>query len=140
MAKDLFHSNVKTALEKDGWIISADPLRLYISDTAYLEIDLAAENMLLAEKGHQKIAIEIKSFLKKSFLSAFHEAIGQYLDYESALQDVEPDRTVYLAVPEDTFKNELFQGRFIQKRLREEQVNLIVFDIDTNEIKLWKNY
>jgi hypothetical protein len=53
---------------------------------------------------------------------------------------VEPDRTIYLAVPEDTFKNELFQGRFIQKRLREEQVNLIVFDIDTNEIKLWKNY
>jgi hypothetical protein len=54
MAKDLFHSNVKTALEKDGWIISADPLRLYISDTAYLEIDLPLKICSLRKRAIKK--------------------------------------------------------------------------------------
>ena len=140
MAKDLFHQNAREALEKAGWQISADPLRIYISETAYLEIDLAAENVLMAERGEEKIAVEVKSFVKKSFISAFHEAIGQYLDYQSALADSEPDRVVYLAIPEDAFRHELFQGRFIQKRLHEEQVNLIVFDIATNSVQQWINY
>ena len=70
----------------------------------------------------------------------FHEAIGQYLDYKSALADNEPDRTVYLAIPEDAFYNDLFQGTFIQKRLKEESINLIVFDISQNTITKWINY
>lgn len=41
MAKDLFHTNVKTALEKDGWKITEDPLRVPIDGT-HLEVDLAA--------------------------------------------------------------------------------------------------
>lgn len=140
MAKDHFHENARKALEDAGWSISADPLRVYISQKDYLEIDLAAENMLMAEKGTEKIAVEVKSFLRKSFLSAFHEAIGQYLNYQSALEDVESDRTVYLAIPEDAYSNEIFQGTFIQKRLKEENVNLIVFDISNNTIVQWINY
>ncbi|MEM8525921.1 MAG: element excision factor XisH family protein [Bacteroidota bacterium] len=112
MAKDLFHDNAKEALQDAGWNISADPLRIYTSDTTYLEIDLAAENILLAERASEKIAVEVKSFIKKSFISAFHEAIGQYLDYRSALEDTEPDRVVYLAVPEEAFMHELFQGSY----------------------------
>ena len=54
MAKDHFHENARQALEKNGWSISADPLRIYISDTAYMEIDLAAENTFMAEKGDLK--------------------------------------------------------------------------------------
>lgn len=140
MAKDLFHNNVRRALEKESWKISADPLRIYISETAYLEIDLAAENVFMAEKDNHKIAVEVKSFLKKSFIYEFHAAIGQYLDYKSALSDSEPDRIVYLAIPEDAFQHELFQGKFIQKRLREENIKLIVFDISEDKIVKWINY
>ncbi|MEM6319699.1 MAG: element excision factor XisH family protein [Bacteroidota bacterium] len=140
IAKDYFHNCVKEALEKENWEISADPLRIYISETAYLEIDLAAENVFAAERGDSKIAVEVKSFLKKSFIYAFHEAIGQYLDYQSALSDVEPTRKIYLAIPEDAFYHELFQGKFIQKRLKEEKVNLIVFDFSENKIVKWINY
>lgn len=140
MAKDLFHQNARQALEKEGWEISADPLRIYISKKDYLEIDLAAENVFMAEKGQEKIAVEVKSFIRKSFISAFHEAMGQYLDYRSALADEEPDRTIYLAIPKDAFDNELFQGAFVQKRLKEESINLIVFDISTNSILKWINY
>jgi XisH protein len=47
MAKDLFHNNVKVALQKDGWKITHDPyqLRYGIAD---VYIDLAAEEAIAA--------------------------------------------------------------------------------------------
>ncbi|MGB3560035.1 MAG: element excision factor XisH family protein [Geitlerinemataceae cyanobacterium] len=38
-AKDLFHSAVKTALQKEDWVITDDPLRLEVGGTKF-EIDL----------------------------------------------------------------------------------------------------
>ena len=90
-----------------------------------------------AERGDVKIAVEVKSFLGKSFMNNFHEAIGQYLDYRSALEDFDPVRLVYLAIPVSAQNHYLFQGRFIQKRLREETVKLIVFDPTLNLITQW---
>lgn len=57
MAKDRFHNAVRTALEKQGWTITADPLEMSVGDVDF-EIDLAAD-MLAGEK----IAVEIKSFI-----------------------------------------------------------------------------
>lgn len=136
MAKDIFHPNVRAALTKDGWSITADPLRIDLDET-HLDIDLAAEMIFAAEREGEKIAVEVKSFLGKSIISAFHEAIGQYLDYRSALQDFEPQRTVHLAIPIGTFEHEVFKGHFIQKRLKEESVNLLVFDPVENKILKW---
>lgn len=42
MAKDRFHAVVRTALEKDGWQITADPYEINIDDVDF-EIDLASE-------------------------------------------------------------------------------------------------
>jgi XisH protein len=82
MAKDIFHKTVRTALEKDGWLITNDPYKLKVLETNY-DIDLGAEKLLAAEKGNQKIAVEIKSFIKLSFAHEFHGALGQYLNYAS---------------------------------------------------------
>ncbi len=139
MARDLFHNNVKEALLKEGWNITNDPLRIPI-DSSYLEVDLAAEMIIGAEKSGEKIAVEVKSFLSKSFMNNFHEAMGQYLDYRSALEDFEKDRVVYLALPTHACEHPLFNGRFIQKRLREEAAKLIIFNVIKNEIIEWKNY
>ncbi|MFN0036450.1 MAG: XisH family protein [Saprospiraceae bacterium] len=136
MAKDKFHNNVRDALVKDGWIITNDPLRIPI-DGSHLEVDLAAEMVFAAEKAGRKIAVEVKSFLNKSFMADFHEAMGQYLDYRSALEDAEPDREVYLAIPKKAFEHYLFQGKFIQKRLKEEAAKLIVFNPVENVITSW---
>lgn len=136
MAKDLLHQNVREALEKEGWKITNDPMRIPIDGT-YMEIDLAAEIVFAAEKGTKKIAVEVKSFLKKSFMTNFHEAMGQYLDYRSALEDFEPDREVYLAIPNHAFENPIFQGRFIQKRIKEENAKLIIFSSIENVILQW---
>lgn len=53
MARDIFHPNVREALEKDGWKITADPLRINIEET-HLEIDLAAENLVYCRTGWRK--------------------------------------------------------------------------------------
>lgn len=74
-AKDLFHNVVKNALLKEQWAITADPLKIKIEGVK-LEIDLAAEKVLAAEKEGRKIAVEIKSFLNASVITDFHAALG----------------------------------------------------------------
>ena len=61
-AKDKFHDAVKQGLEKDGWKITHDPLRIEFGEEDKIQIDLGAEKVLGAEKSGQKIAVEIKSF------------------------------------------------------------------------------
>jgi len=45
MAKDSFHQQFKTALIKDRWTITHDPLTIRISEAVKLQIDLAAEQI-----------------------------------------------------------------------------------------------
>jgi XisH protein len=136
MAKDLFHYAVKEALIKEQWVITADPLTIKI-DRVKLEIDLAADKVFAAEKAGQKIAVEIKSFLNPSAIKDFHAALGQFLNYRLALQMSEPDRILYLAVPEDTF-NSFFQEIFIQEAVKLYQVKLVVYNPVQEVITLWK--
>jgi hypothetical protein len=104
MAKDLFHNNVKIALQKDGWNITHDPYQLRYGATEIF-IDLAAEEAIAAEKEGRKIAVEIKSFASGSNISEFHTALGQFLNYRIALEiSEEPERILYLAVPVDTYR------------------------------------
>jgi hypothetical protein len=136
MAKDVFHQQVKNALIKDGWNITHDPLTIRISEAVKLQIDLAAETTIAAERDSEKIAVEIKSFVGDSDISAFHTALGQYLNYCQALEEQEPDRNVYLAIPLETYQD-FFQLPFIQRALQRYQVKLIIYDPKLEEIKQW---
>lgn len=136
MARDVFHQQVKIALIKDGWKITHDPFTIRISEAIKLQIDLAAENAIAAEKDSEKIAVEIKSFISDSDVSTFHTALGQYLNYCQALEDREPERIVYLAVPIDTYQD-FFQISFVRRTLKRYQVKLIVYDPKLEEIKQW---
>ncbi|NMG07183.1 XisH family protein [Brasilonema sp. UFV-L1] len=138
MAKDVFHQQVKNALIKDGWNITHDPLTIRISEAVKLQIDLAADTALAAERDSEKIAVEIKSFIGDSDISAFHTALGQYLNYCQALEEQEPDRSVYLAIPVETYQD-FFQLPFIQRALKRYQVKLITYDPQQEEIKQWIN-
>jgi hypothetical protein len=136
MAKDVFHQQVKNALIKDGWNITHDPLTIRISEAVKLQIDLAAETTIAAERDSEKIAVEIKSFVGDSDISAFHTALGQYLNYCQALEEQEPDRIVYLAIPLETYQD-FFQLPFIQRSLQRYQVKLIIYDPKLEEINQW---
>jgi XisH protein len=136
MAKDLFHYAVRQALIKEQWVITADPLIIRIEGVK-LEIDLAAEKVFAAEKAGRKIAVEIKSFLNPSTITDFHAALGQFLNYRLALQLREPDRTLYLAVPLDTFES-FFQEIFIQEAIKLYQVKLAIYNPLQEVITAWK--
>ncbi|MEP6489311.1 XisH family protein [Microcoleus vaginatus GB2-A3] len=135
-ARDLFHDAVKKALQKEEWEITADPLIVKIQGVKF-EIDLAAEKILAAEKLGQKIAVEIKSFLNNSAITDFHLALGQFLNYRLALQIKEPERTLYLAVPFDTFDS-FFEEPFIQQAVKVYQLKLVVYDPQKEVVVEWK--
>jgi XisH protein len=136
MAKDVFHQQVKNALIKDGWIITNDPLTIRISEAIKVQIDLAAENAIAAERDTEKIAVEIKSFVSGSDISEFHTALGQYLNYCQALEEHEPDRIAYLAVPNETYKD-FFQITFVQRAIQRYHIKLIIYDPKQEEIRQW---
>ncbi|MDJ1171140.1 XisH family protein [Roseofilum sp. BLCC_M154] len=135
-AKDLFHNTVRVALEKDGWRITHDPLSVSVDGIEFY-IDLAAQRLLAAEKEGQKIAVEVKSFLGKSEVSEFHTALGQTLNYRSALRKKEPDRMLYLAVSNEVYL-QFFSIVFIQDVIAEHQLKLAIFEVTKEEIILWK--
>ena len=135
-AKDVFHDIVKTALHKDGWIITDDPLHIRLGGVINMYIDLGAEKVIAAEKAGRKIAVEIKSFLGASTITEFHLALGQFMNYRYALEDVEPERILYLAVPLDIYEA-FFTLSFIQSVMQRSQLNLLVYDVEAAEITQW---
>jgi hypothetical protein len=137
--KDRFHEAVKHALEKDGWVVTHDPFTIQITETVRLKIDLGAETTIAAQRDQEKIAIEIKSFITDSDISEFHTALGQYLNYIQALEEAEPDRTLHLAVPLETY-DDFFQIPFVQTSLKRHAINVLIYDPIQEEIKTWKSY
>ncbi len=137
-AKDKFHYQVKRALEKDNWLITHDPYFLRVEGVNY-PVDLGAEKLLAAERESQKILVEIKSFLAESVPNEFHTALGQYLDYELGLEEVEPDRVVFLAIPDRIF-DKIQKIPFLIKSLTRYKVRVIVFDPNLEEITAWQQF
>ncbi|MDF2387807.1 XisH family protein [Nostoc ellipsosporum NOK] len=137
-AKDVFHEVVKTALQKDGWQITHDPLTISVGGVN-LSIDLAAEKLIAAEREGQKIAVEVKSFLERSSaISEFHTALGQFINYRGALRRRQPERVLYLAVPLTTYKT-FFQLDFPKDMIAENQVKMLIYDVEQEVIFQWIN-
>ncbi len=134
-ARDMFHEVVKKALEQEQWTITDDPLRFKFGNINF-QVDLGAERLLAAEKAGEKIAIEIKSFLNPSAITDFYAALGQFLSYKLALETVQPDRLLYMAVPLDAYQT-FFQYEFTQIAVKRYQLSLIVYDPATEVIVQW---
>jgi XisH protein len=135
MARDTFHQEVRQALEKDGWEITNDPYKLKTLGINY-EIDLGAEKLLSAQKAHQKIAIEIKTFSAMSFAHEFHRVLGQYLNYTAFLDLQEPDRLLYLAITKSVYRT-YFTSPAIQYIVDRFNIRIIVFNPKTQVIEQW---
>lgn len=136
-AKDIFHDSVKRALEKESWKITEEQF-LIRSGGVEIYIDIGAEKIIAAERNNEKIAVEVKSFLGNSKLTEFHAAIGQFINYRSILEDEYPDRILYLAVPLDIY-NSFFQLPFTQKIIKNNQVNILVYEPEEEFIVKWQN-
>lgn len=134
-AKDVFHEAVKQALQKEQWVITDDPLRLKFGNINF-QVDLGAEQLVAAERASEKIAVEIKSFLNPSAITDFYSALGQFLSYRLALESIEPDRTLYMAVPVDVYQT-FFQYKFTKTAVQRYQVLLIVYEPASEVIVQW---
>lgn len=135
-AKDIFHDAVRNGLEKEGWVVTDDPLRIR-SGMVHLQIDLGAEKIIAAERENEKIAVEIKSFIGSSNISEFHTALGQFLNYRVALEEQQPHRVLYLAVPQGAYKA-FFNLPFVETVIERFQLKLLVYDQNNEVIVAWK--
>ena len=100
-ARDIYHNTVKNALIKDGWTITDDWLRLQRGKDLY--VDLSGKQFLTAQKENRKIAVMVKDFNGPSDIADLQNALGQYTLYRNIIEETEPDRTLYLAVHDETF-------------------------------------
>ena len=76
MAKDLVYQAAKNALIKDNWLITHDLYTISFGGVN-MAVDLGAEKLIAATKDHQKIAVEIKSFLEGSSASHLYNATAK---------------------------------------------------------------
>jgi hypothetical protein len=136
-AKDKFHDAIVNGLIKEHWTITNDPLHIPFDETD-LYVDIGAEKVLAAEKYGQAIAVEVKSFSSLSVLFDFHVAVGQFINYRVALEEQMPERTLYLAVPIETYDT-FFRRRFVQAVLERENFKIIVYDAENEVITKWIN-
>ena len=100
------------------------------------ENPIAAEKLLAAERGSEKIAVEVKSFISPSNVSDFHTALGQFLNYRDALAAIDPDRQLYLAVRVPVYET-FFQRRFIAAAVARYQLKLVTYDVKQEVIVQW---
>lgn len=135
MAKDLYHGTVRTALEKDGWTITRDPLTLRIGKRDVF-VNLGAKKLIAAQREGKKIAVEIKSFISKSFIKDLENALGQYILYLKVLSKLDPERLLYLAVEQQVYIN-FFSEEIVQILLEDSLIKLIIFDSIQEIVTKW---
>lgn len=136
-AKDIFHDIVVTALKKDGWQITDDPLK-FSWGLRELFVDLDAKKLIAASKGTTKIAVEIKSLMVRSPINELENALGQYILYRNILEETEPERSIYLAIRNSTYL-EIFSEPIGVLTIQKSKLYLLVFDEKKEEIIKWIN-
>ncbi len=134
-ARDIFHEHVRVALEKDGWLITHDPLHLQWGKRD-MYVDLAGEELVAAEKQGRKIAVEIKSFIGASEIDDLKEAVGQFVLYRNVMKKLEPNRELYLAIRDVTYE-QLFSEPIGQLLVEAEHIGLLVFSPLERRIVQW---
>lgn len=134
-AKDFYHDIVRNSLMKDGCTITHDPFRLAIGGRSVF-IDLGASQLFAAQRKGQKIAVEIKSFLSPSPVSELEKAMGQYDPYSMYMEDTEPDRSLFLAIPTSVYQD-FFSEEIGQRVIRRKKLQLVIFDPEQQEILQW---
>jgi hypothetical protein len=134
---DIIHNSVKSALIKDGWLITDDPYLIQYRKTT-LYADLAAERPIAAERDGQKLVEEVKSFIGAPKIQDLKEALGQYDIYRYLIEETAPERKLHIAISEVAYKT-FFSQDLAQLIISKHQLPVIVVNIDTEEVIQWTN-
>ena len=122
---------------KDGRVITDDPYVIQYRKTT-LYADLGTEQPMAVERYGQKLVVEVKSFIGASKIQDLKEALGQYDIYRYLLEEIAPDRKLYIAVSTVAYKS-FFKQDVIQLILNKHQLPIIVVDTEMEEIRQWIN-
>lgn len=134
-ANDTIYAAVKAALVKDGWTITHDPYTVKYGGVR-VHADLGAEKVLAAERGTERIAVEVKSFIGPSPVHDFEEALGQFMLYLSIIKRVDAERKLFLAINHETHET-LFARDGIRVTLEDCGVARVIVDVDAEEVVKW---
>ena len=134
-ARDLLHPAVRRALERDGWKITDDPLRLVVGRRS-MYVDLGAEQLIATTRGSVCIAVEVKNFVGTSEVQDLEMALGQFMLYERVLRRDQPDRSLWLAVPSRVWSG-LFREAIGELLLEDGGLRLLVIDEKQEVIERW---
>lgn len=99
-------------------------------------MDLGAERFLGAERGQERIAVEVKSFTGASEVRDLELALGQFVLYATALQQLDPDRKLFLAVRRQVYR-EVFEEAIGRMLIDSGQVRLLVVNMAAREVERW---
>jgi XisH protein len=135
--RDSLHEVVKTALRKEGWNITYDPLFVPTKSGINFFIDLGMERFIGAEKAGDSIAVEIKSFDEVTPFYSFYELLGQYLVYQIALEEQISDWSLFIAITQSGFEK-LDDAPIFQKAIEKFKLKFIIFEPRNKEIIRWK--
>lgn len=142
--RDSIHNAVKQALINDGWEITDDPYIISYGER-FLFVDLGAVedvrkrrkgHFLGAQRGGQRIAVEIKDFRGKSAIADLELAIGQYVLYRLLLNEIEPNRKVYLAIT-DVVYDDIFNEPIGELVIHNLPLHLLVINLQRIEVQQW---
>jgi len=137
-ARNMHHDAVIQALQADGWTITHDPLLIPFGDRR-LFIDLGAERVTIgAERGNERIAVEISSFVADSPVRDLQEAVGQFVVYRALLAQAEPERALFLGVSTRVYDSILSEplGQLVAADVR---LRILVFDPLQPKVVRWIN-
>src|SRR5262245_21625326 len=119
-ARNIHHTAVIQALQAEGWTITHDPFPIPFGDRR-LFIDVGAERVTIgAERGSERIAVEIASFLADSPVRDLQEAVGQFVVYRALLSQTEPERVLFLGVSTRVYDSVLSEpiGQLVSAEVR----------------------
>ncbi len=80
--------------------------------------------------------LKSRSFEATQQLLTQEQAIGQYVLYRLLLEQVDPERELYLAVADTTFDG-IFSEPIGELVMRELPMKLLIVDVEAVEVKRW---
>ena len=131
-AKDRYHDTVVNALRKAGWTQITEQLGIIVEDRRlWIDIRAAQEVEQLA------VFIEIKGFENMpSPVEYLAQATGKYALYRAALDYLQIDLPLYMAVPDAAYRG-ILSEEIGKQTLKRGGVRLLVFDPEREEIIAW---
>ena len=89
-----------------------------------------------AERGSERIAVEIASFLADSPVRDLQEAVGQFVVYRALLSQEEPARSLFLGVSTRVWDTVLSEplGQLVAADVR---LRVLVFDPQEQKVVRW---